>query len=111
MSQKYKLKKKFRKTKWEELEIEIELPYFCKYCIDCGTVFIKIDEHLNETNITIYDDCVDDYGNLHNSSYKIEFEKPHKFGYSLDIYEDKSSTKEEYMDALALMWGALERIE
>jgi hypothetical protein len=106
MSQKYRFVRKVKR--WEEKEFEIELPFYGKYHFDYSVSYVRIDEKLRETTVTINNDCITDYGNHQNPSCEIELQEKSDLNYSSDFFDCKSN-EEEYKKAIAYVLEFVEK--
>lgn len=90
MSQVCKFDKKFRISSFENREVEITLPAYRKYYGEGWTWYVKLYNNENgqlcDVTISVTDDHYSDSGAQINKSFEIEFENPHRFGYSYDFY-------------------------
>lgn len=90
MNQSYRFTKNFRTSEEREIEVELELPAYRKYHGGYATTYVKLynnqDGQLCDVAISVTDKHISDSGAQVNKNFEIEFESPHKFGYSHNFY-------------------------
>lgn len=119
MSQSYRFHKKFRVSSEEKREVEINLPAYRKYYGEDTTWYVKLyansDGQLCDVTISVTSGGVSYSGTPINKTFEIEFENPHRFGYSYDFYmglngESKIIEESEYTKIVAQIMVELLKI-